>query len=197
MHVYSLQFPEATSHQWSNYPWFDNRVLSATITCGSLEENGHFKHFLEIADNKDTPISRRTIFWKMHTSVSKEGKRNCYDEVRGPIICVNNNVLCYDRRLHSMSASNPWSPLHLSPSCWTVGTLRTNIEGSESLLPVRRSQKNMVFARRSVTPSQPMESIWNAPSNFTYHESTLMTVRSSLLLWSLLAVSCKWRHEAG
>lgn len=148
VHVYSLQFPEATSHQWSNHPWFDNRVLSATITCGSLEENGHFKHFLEIADNEDTPVSRRTIFWKMHTSVGKEGKRNCYEEVGGPIICVNNNGLWYDRRLHSMSASNPWSPLHLSPTCWTVGTLRTNIEGSESLLPFRRSQKNMVFARR-------------------------------------------------
>lgn len=67
----------------------------------SLVENGHFKHFLEIMDNKYTPISRRTISEKQIPVLVRTVKETVLKKLETQSSVSLTTDLWSDRRLRS------------------------------------------------------------------------------------------------
>ncbi|GAA6090112.1 uncharacterized protein LOC122831395 [Tachysurus ichikawai] len=124
----------------------------------SLVENGHFKHFLEIMDNKYTPISRRTISEKQIPVLVKTVKETVLKKLETQSSVSLTTDLWSDRRLRSFLGvtAHVCNKLKDSDSYALESYLldcrhftgRHTVVGSELLLPLRRSQRNMVYVRR-------------------------------------------------
>lgn len=89
-----------------------------------------------------TPISRRTISEKQIPALVSKVKETVLKKLETQPFVSLTTDLWFDRRPNQMIL------MHLNPTCWTADGLQADIVGNEFLLPLKRSQMNMVSVRR-------------------------------------------------